>query len=201
MWNLVRPVHRGESARPSPLRALARVSEYYATAIKADAGYNGVLAHNPMSTAHGPGFVTNWFYRVPYTLPALSEVIPFRWRKPTVPSTAIGRNCALFDALMRWAGSEVYRDHDVLAAALAANQDFGIPLEAGEVAGIAKSVGRYRKRWTYYTPEQRTLWGCERGIRSGTARRKRTAERDRAIVQAVASGRSLRGVDCEAGGE
>ena len=65
VWNLARPVHRGERARPSPLRALARVSEYYAAALLADAGYTGVLSHNPMSAAHGPGFVTNWLRRDP----------------------------------------------------------------------------------------------------------------------------------------
>ena len=32
-------------------RSLARVSEYYAAALQADAGFTGVLSHNPMSRA------------------------------------------------------------------------------------------------------------------------------------------------------
>ena len=70
-------------------------------ALLADAGYTGGLSHNPMSAAHGPGFVTNWLRRDPYTLPELGEVIPLGWRKPTIAGTAIGRNCSMFDALRR----------------------------------------------------------------------------------------------------
>ena len=51
VWNLARPVHRGESARKGPLAALARVSEFYAGALLADSGYVGVLE----SQSHGKG--------------------------------------------------------------------------------------------------------------------------------------------------
>ena len=74
VWNLARPVHRGSKARQSPLKALARISEYYAAALKADSGYNGVLAHNPMSKAHGPEFVTNWFHREAYRIDELAKL-------------------------------------------------------------------------------------------------------------------------------
>ena len=182
VWNLERPVHRGESARPSPLRALARVSEYYATALQADSGYNGVLSHNPMSVAHGPGFVTNWFYRYPYSLPQLGEVIPMGWGRPTLVRTEIGRNCDLFHALMRWAGCPENMVNDCLAAAHVINQSFDIPLPHGEVAETARSVHRYRVGWItkgkYFTPTQRTLWGRARGIKSGAARRKGTPLED-----------------------
>ena len=208
VWNLARPVHRGERARPSPLRALARVSEYYAAALLADAGYTGVLSHNPMSAAHGPGFVTNWFRHDPYTLPELGEVIPFGWRKPTIAGTAIGRNCSMFDALRRWAGKPENRGNDVLAAAMSINEEIGrlhgkAAMDQSEVAAIARSVDRKRREWiakdSYYSSEQRSLWGRERGIRSGKARRKRNEDRDRAIIQAVDKGRSLRDVGREFG--
>ena len=203
VWNLERPVHRGEAARLSPLKALARISEYYADKLQADAGYSGVLAHNPMSKAHGPSFVTNWLHEDAYSLPQLGEVIPMGWRRPAVCKTAIGRNCDLFRALMRWAGSPENIVNDCLAAAHAANQTFALPLPDAEVAGIARSVQQYRLRWItkgkHYTPEQKTLWGRERGIRSGAARRKRTHERDQAITQAIESGRSLRDVAGEYG--
>ena len=187
VWNLERPVHRGESARPSPLRALALVSEFYADALQADAGYTGVLSHNPMSAAHGPGFVTNWLHRDPYTLPQLGEVIPFGWRKPTVAETAIGRNCSMFDALRRWAGKPENRENDVLAAAMSINEEIGrlhakAPMDQLEVAAIARSVHGKRREWiakdNYYTHEQKELWGRERGIKSGKARRKGTPLED-----------------------
>ena len=68
----------------------------------------------------------------------------------------------------------------MLTVALTLNLQFEPPLPVDEVEGIAKSVERYRARWTFYTPEQRTLWGQERGLRSGKARRKGTPlENDR----------------------
>ena len=118
VYNLARPVHRGSKARKGPLAALARVSEFYASTLLADKGYAGVgLSHNPMAAAHGPGFVTNWFHREPYTLPELGEVIPFGWRRPTTSRTGIGRNCDLFVSLMAWAGRPENKRNDCLAAA------------------------------------------------------------------------------------
>ena len=114
VWNLARPVHRGESARKGPLAALARVSEFHADALRADSGYTAVLSHNPMASAHGPGFVTNWFHRAAYSLPELGEVIPFGWRRPTVSRTGVGRNCDLFQSLIRWAGCPQKVIHRVL---------------------------------------------------------------------------------------
>ena len=105
VWNLALPVHRGESAREAPLKVLARIAEYYRLALKADSGYVGVLTHNPMSRAHGPGFKTDWLRKDPYTLGELARVIPFGWRRPKVSCTDIGRNCDLFRSLARWAGS------------------------------------------------------------------------------------------------
>ena len=138
VWNLARPVHRGEAARKGPLKSLARVSEFYADKLKADSGYCGVLSHNPMAVAHGRGFVTNWLHREAYSLPQLGEVIPRGWRRPQVSRTGIGRNCDLFQSLITWAGSPENAHIDCLAAALTINQSFDIPLPHGEVAATAK---------------------------------------------------------------
>ena len=203
VYNLARPVHRGEAARKGPLNSLARVSEFYADTLLADSGYTGVLSHNPMSKAHGPGFVTNWFHREAYSLPQLGEVIPFGWRRPTVSRTGVGRNCDLFESLMRWAGCPENRTNDLLAAAHVINQSFDIPLPHAEVAATARSVHGYRARWiakgSYFTQEQRTLWGSRRVIKSGEARRKLTHDRDTAIIQAVSEGRTMRDVGAEYG--
>ena len=48
------------------------------------------------------------------------------------------------------------------------------------------------KQGRFYSKAQRTAWGRERGIRSGLARRKRTQDRDQAIVQAWLCGASMR---------
>ena len=203
VWNLRVPVHRGPGTKARPMKALARIAEYYADTLNADRGYRAVLTHNPMAAAHGPRLVTTWGRLDPYRLGELGEVLPFGWRRPAVPATTIGRNCALFDALMRWAGSPSNAAFEVLPAAIASNQRFAVPLPADEVRGIAKSVERYRTRWKargqFYTPDQRTLWGQTRGVRSGQARRKRTADRDAAILEAIQSGRSLRDVGAEFG--
>ena len=71
--------------------------------------------------------------------------------------------------------------------------------------GIARSVERYRKGQTYYTSQQRSLWGQERGIRSGQARRSRTQKRDETILLLAAQGWTQRAIaasgwDCLQGG-
>ena len=64
----------------------------------------------------------------------------------------------------------------------------------GELAGIAKSVERYRARWIagkWHKPK----WierQAARGRKSGEARRGRTGERDAEIVEAVLQGESMR---------
>ena len=47
VWNLQVPVHRGPGTKAKPLKALARIAEYYADTLDADRGYQAVLTHNP----------------------------------------------------------------------------------------------------------------------------------------------------------
>ena len=203
IWTLANPVHRSDAALAAPLKRYARISEYYAAVLGADAGYTGVLTHNPMEDAQLAGFTTHWLRREPYTLGELGDFIPFRWRWPNPSRTAAGRNCDLFVAMMRWAGSSGNLGSPVLEEAMEVNDGFKFPLGASEVAGLARSVERYRRRWI----RQGKFWGpgksnydhspeaqARRGKRSGKARRKRTRERDQAIVQAVTAGQSMRAV-------
>ena len=195
VWTLERPVHRGEASRKGPLKALARVSEYYAQVLGADSSYCGILSHNPMSKAHGPGFVTNWFHRAAYSLSELGEVIPFGWRRPTVSRTGVGRNCDLFQSLIRWAGCPENRENDCLAAAHVINQSFELPLPHAEVAATARSVHGYRARWKakseYYTQEQRTLWGRVRQAKGVSNRRARSRDRNLEIAASSDSNATL----------
>ena len=192
VYTLARSVHRGADARAAPLRLFARVAEFLGSELAADRGYVGVLTHNPMARAQGPGLRTTWGRREPYELRELARIIPLGWRRPRPSRTDVGRNCDLFWALMRWAGSPANVRNDVLAAAVVANQDFEVPLDEPEVAGIARSVERYRRRWVaegrFWSEEERRAWGGARGRRSGQLRRQATAKRDAEIVRAVLGG-------------
>ena len=183
---LAKPVHRGPTAREAPLRLFARISEFYRQALGADPGYNGVLTHNPMRSAHRHGeFLTHWGCNRPYSLSELAEPIPRGWRLPLKPTTEAGRNCALFVVLMKWAGSPANIGREVLVVARATNDGLDVPLVDSEVAGLAKSVERYRRSWIakgrFYTEAEREAWGCALGLRSGLARRKGTAARNKSI--------------------
>ena len=197
---LAKPVHRGPTAREAPLRLFARISEFYRQALGADPGYNGVLTHNPMRLAHRHGeFLTHWGCNRPYSLSELAEPIPRGWRLPVKPTTEAGRNCALFVGLMKWAGSPANIGREVVAVARATNDGLDVPLGDSEVAGLAKSVERYRRSWIakgrFYTEAEREAWGCALGIRggpaSGASRRKGTAGRDQLMLGGGSMGKRL----------
>ena len=204
-WMLRRPVLRGEHARENPLKAFARVSEFYCAALDADRGYVGVLAHNPLDVEH---YATAWLRRDPFSLAELGRAVPHRWRRPTKqPGTAAGRNSWLFERLMRFGGSPHASDAEVEQRAAILNAGLLFPLDAAEVAGIVKSVnGHYRAQWRARgwhradflshqadlgrrnTSEQQRV----KGRRSGEARRAAVAERDRRLLALLAAGESVR---------
>ena len=194
---LSKPVHRGPTAREAPLRLFARINEFYRQALGADPGYNGVLTHNPMLSAHRHGeFLTHWGCNRPYSLSELAEPIPKGWRLPVKPTTEAGRNCALFVGLMKWAGSPANIGREVLAVARVTNDGLEAPLGDSEVVGLAKSVERYRDEWIakgrFYTKAEREAWGRALGLRGGVGRRAALAERDERIIEAHAAGWSQR---------
>ena len=196
-WFLSRPVHRGESARAAPMLKLARVSEFYRQTLEADAGYAGVLTHNPLEETHRAGeFRTHWGHRCGYSLAELAEPIPRGWRLPARSTTEAGRNCALFVAMLKWAGSPFNLEHEVLPMAMATNAAFEIPLPDQEVRSLAKSVERYRRAWItqgrFFTPEQREAWGRSLGLQSAIVRRAANAHRDKRIIEGHRAGFSTR---------
>ena len=145
-WALARPVHRYPHARPGPLRFLGSIEDFYAAALGADAGYSAVLAHNPAQRFSSP-YETEWGATEPYSLQGLADVIPFGWQPPIIPRFAIGRNVALFEAGMRWAGRAANAHLDILPMLFAANRNFANPLPLSEVEGMARSISRYRQQW------------------------------------------------------
>ena len=205
VWTFATPVHRGPKARPKPLYALARVSEYFTQVAKADPGYNGVLTHNPMKRAHQPGTVeSHWGVTKPYPLKQLLAYVPKHWRMPSLPASDIGRHERLYRGGMKWAGSEANLGRPVLPYLLDRNQkDLTPPKHEREVAYLARSIERYRERWIaegrFYTAQQRFEWGRQRGLKSGEARRAKVQERDETIVDLSAQGWSQRAIAKEFG--
>ena len=196
-WCLARPVLRGASARPKPLKSFARISEYYRGALGADRGYVGVLSHNPLSSA----YTTCWLRRDPYSLQELARPIPPRWRRPPRATTAAGRNSWLFEALIREAGSEEIHDYEIESYAHYLNGEYDAPLEDDEVDGIVKSIiTHYRPQWRargWHTEEfleRQRARGRRGGLASGAARRRAAMERDSRIIGHLASGESTRQV-------
>lgn len=201
-YTLAEPVHRLADARVKPLRLLRRVVEYLAERLEADRGYAQVLAHNPEHNA----FRTIGFRREPYELGELAAGVPLDWRAPArgQTRTAVGRNCALFDALIRWAGREVNAETDPLETALKLNAEFVVPLPRAEVGYIVKSVRKYRERWVaqnvggWHRPtfiERQSA----RGRRSVIARRDSSASRNLRIWELSRQGLSLRQIAAHVG--
>ena len=178
VWTLAAPVHKYPKARRGPLDYFAAIAEFYALTLGADPGYNGVLVHNPVSTP----YETRWGPELPYPLEQLARVIPFGWRAPDVRQTGVGRNCDLFRAGMVWAGRKANARLDVLAALLIVNQRFAHSLPLSEVRTTARSIEKYRERWTargWHAPHWLAKLASERvrgGIQSGIVRRAGSIE-------------------------
>ena len=145
VYALARPVHRGEGARPGPLDTLGRASEWLREALRADAGYTGVLVANPVHADYD----AVWLRVAAYPLAELTAWIPRGWRRTANPTTDAGRNCFLFRALMQWIGRPAnWRAdlHEITAYARVLNARLPFGLPDPEVRGIARSVARYHAR-------------------------------------------------------
>ena len=183
-YTLARPVLTGEQARMTPQAWLARIGEYLAAKLKADAAYSAALAHNPMSRASQGRYRTDWLREAPYPLEELAAYIPKGWRRPPEPRTAYGRNDALFREGMKWSGKpRNWGKWSALETHLwAVNASFVEPLNVRELAGIVKSIIRYQRRNLESGKQQETFSFIQasRGLKSGMARRKGTPlEHDR----------------------
>ena len=141
-WCLADPVGKHQAARAAPEAFLTHISEYFHFALGADPHFGG-LSRNP---GHADAD-TIWGRREPFSLNELFSVVPFGWEKPRIVLSGVGRNRDLFMATLR--GD---RNVPALVAAHSINRDVGVaygrePLLDSEVAGIAQSVERYRRKW------------------------------------------------------
>jgi hypothetical protein len=101
-WCLSNPVHAGLNSRVSPLRFVADVEAGMSRRLAADPAYTGLIAKNPRSAR----WRVTWPAPFPYSLRQLNaELFPEDKMRPPKANQSIGlgRNCALFDALRRFA--------------------------------------------------------------------------------------------------
>ena len=190
-WVLAQPVYTSKNARREPQRYLRHIRNWYTAEFSADPAYGGVLTHNP---THG-NYITRWLSTKPYTLAELADPIPEGWQPPKLSAKAAvgeGRNRAVFDSLMSWAGSPKHEDatfDQLVDAALHMAKQVRIeipkvePFDDNEVLGIVRNVDDYRENWTRYTEEERKEWARRNQAKGVANRRKRNAPRDARIVQ------------------
>ena len=177
-WCLASPVGKHDAARPKPLRFLSRISEFYHHALGADPGFGG-LGRNPTH----PKADTFWCRNEPYELHDLGTALPFRWMRPKLTHTVVGRNHDLFMATCRGASADMEVSALTIAQrlnAVIAEEHGKPPLGDNEVAGIARSVERYRIGWRRgHAPRwlaRQAARGRKGGLRSGAVRREGSNE-------------------------
>ncbi len=201
-WLLDSPVHRNETSRRKPQQLLARVSEYFASVLSADASYAGSLFRNVGVARNDPRFHVIESGRT-YGLVELAEYIPRRWRRPRPSAlrTPAGRNDYLFLALIRLAGREGGRASDIEIAAWTINREFVRPLPDAEVLKTVRSVLRYRERWERrgWHNERFILRQAARGRLSGKARARKAARAAQAALALRAEGLTQREIAGELG--
>ena len=168
-YTLADPVLLHPSANIVPLEYLADVEKKLIVALDGDPAYSGALARNPIVK---PRWRTQslWFRKEPWTLEELDNAatwaLPEDWKPATATPGAVGRNCAMFEGLMAWAGREAHRFESILMQAKAINATFSSPLPAHEVKATVKSVAKYRRRW------EANGWHSPQWIRKQSARGK-----------------------------
>ena len=142
-------------------------------------GYVGLLTHNPTHPRYRDS--TTWWREDPWTLAELAAVIPKGWRMPATPTTPEGRNVSLFRLGMRWCGYPANWGsiEGVEAVIEAANVALDLPLYAGEVRDIVKSVIKISRRnlASGQTQQQFGFIQAARGRKSGAVRRAKAAVR------------------------
>lgn len=184
-YGLAQPVLTSWSARPKPIYLLAVIQQHFSRLLRADPGYAGLLAKNPLSS--------KWDCYSPraelYTLDELAEYVThddrLASRHRTLDTVGLGRNVILFNDLRTWAYSLVLqykaagaRPEEFRRAlegqAEARNAQFPEPLPASEVRAATKSVAKWV--WRHFTPaafaEIQRRRGRKGGIASGAVRRK-----------------------------
>lgn len=203
-YGLDTPVYTSDVARQKPIRYLAAIENALSCLLDADPHYVGLVSKNPLHSHWNTiqrradlwslGELADWL-DLPQKLPQKATAF------------GLGRNCAVFDTVRKWAYQEVlkYRlasnsqafHKAVKDACMGVNQSFTVPLPEREITSIAKSIGswvwkKYQGRlseqdWAKYVQDTHTpAIQSARGVMSGLARNKKSALlRQEAIELAV----------------
>ncbi|MGN4153718.1 replication initiation protein [Burkholderia gladioli] len=169
-YGLLAPVCMSDAARSAPIRYAAAVQAAFIAKLRADPGYAGLIAKNPLHDA--------WrVLSVPklYDLGELAEYVDLPKHLPKRIEVGLGRNCTLFDLLRRWAyqwareyqrngASSEQWQAAVLGQAQALN-DFPVALTFGEVKATARSVARWT--WSHFSDAAFSAIQSARGRRGG----------------------------------
>lgn len=186
------PVCRTDNARLEPIRFAARVEAGLVNALEADKSYAGFLTKNPVHNH----WETHWGTDKLYTLGELATGL-LGWMPRTLPrkvcdNSGLGRNVALFNRVRLWSYSGVRRywadgpkvwEEVAYAYALNVNQECPSPLDASEIAHLARSVSRWT--WRNFTPAGFSEVQRERG-RKGTVAAASKRAIDRSSILEVA---------------
>jgi hypothetical protein len=193
----VEPVCLTDAAHRRPVNLLARVETGFTTVLGGDVAYGGRTTKNPLHDDH----TTIWGGSgARYGLRELAAALDVLGALPkydnhrAVTISGVGRNCALFELLRRWAYRRRadYRDHGewrevvhayalhLNATTIADNFTRG-PMDGGEVRHLARSVAD----WTW-TKIQRTF-EQEQARRGGVGGRNGTgaAKQRHTVTDAV----------------
>jgi len=201
-YGLAVPVATSDAARAGPLRLAAAIQAAFTAQLGADVHYTGLITKNPLH----PSWDVAWHCRGEHDLYALHDLAEFvtLGRKTAPESTgALGRNCALFDALRLWAYKAVrayfkpggLADWQAAVHAHARAQNrFTVPLPEAEVRAIARSVAKWV--WQRFTPAEFRAKQGKRGRRKGESVRVALLP---VVHQLRAEGMSLRVVAAEVG--
>jgi hypothetical protein len=161
-YALATAIARHDAANHRPLAFAAAVERGLSRRLRADPGYRGFMAKNPLH----PHWRTQWLAPQPYALADLAACLTAEdMRAVPTPELEIGlgRNCSLFDAVraeayrivdgFRDAGDRDAGDREgfavrVLLIATEFNQGFAAPLFPNEVRATARSISKWT--WANY---------------------------------------------------
>lgn len=189
-YGLLEPVTRTDTARQAPLKYLAAIQHAYTKALKADRGYAGLLAKNPLHEK----WHTAWFSPKLYEMGELSEWVTLPKFVPRREVLGLGRNCTLFDELRKdaykfvleykSAGATFPEWLGFLAGQVQAKNCFpvssGGALPEREAAAIAKSVAKWT--WAKFSQSGLSEWQRDKQQRAAKSKRAKTQS---AVMDAI----------------
>ena len=198
-YRLLTPVAKTDAARDRPLRYLVAIETGMTRRLNADPGYVRLVTKNPIH----PRFRTIVMHDHAFQLSELAEHLHAKnmRRRQSADIAGLGRNCAVFEELRRFAYREIRRFKTGGAAfaeyqtrlfevAIGRSLQFAAPMHEPEVRRIAKSVANWT--WRKFSIEKFSAVQSRRGRRGnakrwGDQRRLRVAEAQTAAKDLLAS--------------